>query len=153
MAVETQASLPKKFESHRRAFRRLRWSGIGLVSASWLSAAIFGIYILTFYLGAIPGRDFESWNNNLPGLYEKGNYVALLSMAAHLAAGGIVLLLGPVPLIDGFRRRWPALHRSFGRIYVLTAFIAGLGRSGLHPESRDRWWISNERRGLVFTAC
>ncbi len=127
MAAEIQAALIHETESRHRAFTILRWSSIGLTLASWWSAAIFGAYILTFYLGAITGQDLESWNKNLPGLYEKGNSVSLLAMGAHLAAGGIILLLGPVQLINGFRRRWPALHRWLGRVYVLTAFVAGLG--------------------------
>lgn len=110
--------------------KTLRWSGVGLVSASWFSAALFGVYILAFYLGAIPTQQTERWNTNLPGLYEKGKHVALLAMSAHLLTGGILLLLGPVQLINGLRRRWPVLHRWLGRVYVATAAIAGMGGLG-----------------------
>lgn len=108
----------------------LRWSSVGLVSASWVSAAIFGMYILAFYLGALPGQHMNSWNHNLSGLYEKGNIAALLAMSAHLASGGVILLLGPVQLIDRLRRRCPGIHRWVGRLYVLTAGAAGLGGIG-----------------------
>jgi hypothetical protein len=104
----------------------LRWSSAGLVSASWVSATIFGLYIIAFYLGAIPGR-MESWNHQLPGLYEKGNAIALAGLAAHFATGAILLLLGPAQLIGGLRKRWPWLHRWTGRLYVFTAAIAGIG--------------------------
>ncbi len=88
------------------------------------------MYILAFYLGALPGRHMNSWNHNLPGLYEKGNVAALIAMSAHLASGEVILLLGPVQLIDCLRRRWPGVHRWVGRLYVLTAAAAGLGGLG-----------------------
>jgi hypothetical protein len=108
----------------------LRWSGAGLVAASWASAACFGLYILAFYLGAIPAGHLEQWNENLPGLYSKGNFTALLAMTAHLGTGAIILILGPVQLIASVRKRWPAVHRWLGRIYVCVAGVAGLGGLG-----------------------
>lgn len=51
-------------------------------------------------------------------------------MAAHLATGAIILLLGPVQLIASVRNRWPAIHRWVGRIYVFTAGVAGTGGLG-----------------------
>lgn len=113
-----------------RIYPLITLSSTGLVLASWLSAAIFGFYILAFYLGAIPGSHMESWNQNLPGLYQKGNSSALIAMSAHLAAGAIVLLLGPIQLMNEVRHRWPRLHRWLGRIYVLTAAAAGAGGLG-----------------------
>lgn len=111
----------------RIAAGTFRWSSAALVVASWVSAGTFGLYILAFYLGAIPAGQLDSWNENLPGLYRPGSVTALLAMASHLAAGAILLLLGPIQLIDSVRRRWPALHRWLGRIYVCTAGAAGLG--------------------------
>lgn len=108
----------------------LRWSGVGLVAASWVSAASFGLYILAFYLGAIPAGHMEQWNQNLAGLYDKGNPAGWLAMSAHLATGAIILLLGPVQLIGAVRRRWPRIHRYLGRVYVCTAGVAGLGGLG-----------------------
>jgi len=108
----------------------VHWSGAGLVAASWASAACFGLYILAFYIGAIPAGHLDQWNDNLPGLYSKGNLPALLAMSAHLATGAIILLLGPVQLIGAVRNRWPRMHRWFGRIYVSTAAVAGLGGLG-----------------------
>lgn len=108
----------------------LRWSGIGLVAVSWISAASFGLYILAFYLGAIPAGRLDQWNGNLPGLYQQGDLTALLAISAHFATGAVILLLGPVQLIGGPRRRWPAFHRWSGRLYVVTGAIAGLGGLG-----------------------
>lgn len=113
------------------AFRSpvLRWSTLGLVGSCWISAGLFGMYILAFYLMSIPGH-LNSWNDNLPGLYERGNLPALGAMTAHLLAGALILVLGPIQLIRSVRERWPLLHRWFGRIYVFSAGIAGLGGLG-----------------------
>lgn len=51
-------------------------------------------------------------------------------IGAHFIAGGVLLLLGPVQLIGGVRRNFPALHRWAGRVYVLAAGLAGLGGLG-----------------------
>jgi len=107
-----------------------RWSGVGLVAASWVSAAFFGAYIFAFYLGALHANQLDRWNENLPGLYAPRNPAALAAMTAHLATGAIILLLGPVQLIAAVRSRWPILHRWLGRLYVVTGAIAGLGGLG-----------------------
>ena len=113
--------------AERRLPRSLRWSGMGLVGASWISAGAFGLYILAFYLGNLMTGHPAAWNEILDGLYTQGNLAALASMGAHLAAGAIVLVLGPVQFIGAVRSRWPAVHRWIGRVYVATCGLAGLG--------------------------
>lgn len=105
----------------------LRWSGIGLAGVSWLSAAMFGCYILAFYIAAAWQGHFSGWNGNLPALYAPGHPLSLLAMGGHMAMGGVLLLLGPLQLIGAVRRRWPAFHRWIGRLYVAAAGIAGAG--------------------------
>jgi hypothetical protein len=106
------------------------FSGATLATASWISGAIFGVYILAFYLGAAPAGDLGRWNRTLPRLYEPGDPFATLAIGAHLAVGAIVLLLGPIQLIGPLRRAWPSLHRWLGRLYVLAAGLAGAGGLG-----------------------
>ena len=105
----------------------LRWSGGLLVAAAWASAALFGVYIVFFYAGAIAAGTPAQWNANLPGLFVPRAATATAGIALHFAAGGIVLLLGPIQLIGRIRRAAPAWHRWLGRLYVLAAFLAGLG--------------------------
>lgn len=107
--------------------RTLRWSLAGLVLASWASSAIFASYILAFYLAQATPARLVGWNANLPGLYAPGHPLALAAMAAHLLTGAVLLGLGPLQLIGEVRRRWPALHRWTGRIYICAAGLAGLG--------------------------
>ncbi len=128
--------MPAKFEpaivsqSMPRTSLAVRWSGIGLGAASWVSAAFFGMYTLSFYFGAIPYGRMDQWNIFVPGLYDQRNLAALVTIAAHFATGAIVLILGPVQFIGGLRRRWPWIHRWLGRTYVFTAAVAGLGGLG-----------------------
>jgi hypothetical protein len=107
-----------------------RASGAALSGVSWLSAAVFGIYILAFYLRAIPLHRLEQWNRMLPHLYEPSHAPATIAIGAHLATGAVVLLLGPLQLIGSLRRAWPSLHRWLGRLYVTVAGLAGLGGLG-----------------------
>jgi len=118
-------------ERDRRPFalpaRLLSWSGTALAAIAWLSAALFGAYITLFYAGAIAAGTPAQWNANLPGLFDPRSVMGTASIAAHFAAGGIILLLGPIQLIARIRTAAPAFHRWAGRIYVLASFIAGLG--------------------------
>lgn len=107
----------------------VRLAGRALTAVSWVSAAIFGAYILAFYLRAAPAH-LEQWNGNLPSLYEPGHLLATVAIGAHLASGAVVLLLGPLQLVAAIRRAQPALHRWIGRTYVTVAGLAGLGGLG-----------------------
>jgi hypothetical protein len=107
--------------------RALGWSGAALVAATWTSSAVFGAYIAAFYLVHAAGGRLASWNANLPGLYAPGQPAAVGAIGAHMAAGGVLLVLGPLQLMGAVRRRWPAFHRWTGRLYVTAAGAAGLG--------------------------
>ncbi len=104
-----------------------RWSMILLVAATWLSGGIFGAYILSFFGGTALQGAAERWNESLPMLHDAARPFAVLSLGVHFLAGGILLLLGPIQLIGNIRRAMPSLHRWLGRLYVLTAGLAGLG--------------------------
>ena len=108
----------------------LRLSSEALVGASWISAGAFGVYILAFYIGAISSRQMQRWNDNLPGLYEHGHPAAFAAMAAHMIMGAVILVLGPIQLMGGLRRRWPVVHRWTGRLYLATSVVAGVGGLG-----------------------
>ena len=107
--------------------RLLGWSGGALVGAAWLSAGLFGLYIVFHYAGAIAAGTPEQWNANLAGLFDARAPASTAGIAMHFVAGGILLLLGPIQLVAGVRRRWPAFHRWSGRLYASCALLAGLG--------------------------
>ena len=124
----------------------LRWSAIGLGTTAWTSAALFGMYTLAFYFGAIPYGRMDQWNIFVPGLYDKGNLAALLGIGAHFAMGAIILLLGPVQLIGGLRARWPR-DPSLARANLRGHSSSGrTGRIGLHPQQRHNRRRAHEHR-------
>lgn len=98
-----------------------------LVATVWMSALLFGLFILSFYFVALLKGNTGQWNEILPGLYDTSTRSATLGIGVHFAAGGIILVLGCIQLIQGVRDRFPALHRWLGRIYVLAALLTAVG--------------------------
>jgi hypothetical protein len=105
----------------------LRYTSFLLVTTVWVSAGLFGLYILAFYFAALFGGNLEKWNNILPGLYHQGSPAATSGIGLHFAMGGIILMLGSIQLIDAIRVRYPKFHRWVGRIYVISCFFAAIG--------------------------
>jgi hypothetical protein len=103
------------------------YSRAALAATAWVSASLFGLYILASYGGALWDRTMPQWNQNLPGLYESGSPVTTSGIATHFAAGAVILILGCIQLIPAVRSRVPALHRWVGRVYVSASVLAGLG--------------------------
>src|SRR3569832_920674 len=96
--------------------RLLGWSGAAAAATARFSAAFFGAYIVFFYAGAIAVGTPAQWNANLPGLFDARAPMGTAGIAAHFAAGGIILLLGPIQLIARVRTAAPAFHRWAGRV-------------------------------------
>ena len=58
----------------------MHWAGLALVCVVWISAAIFGLYIVAFYFGAVFDGDPDQWNKALPRLYDPHTMLATLGM-------------------------------------------------------------------------
>jgi hypothetical protein len=102
-----------------------------LVIVSWTSAVIFGLYILGFYLLSFLIGNLENWNlGTLPGLYDPQNTKSTLGMGLHFAAGGLILLLGAIQLVEPIRIKYPAWHRWIGRFYVVSCMATSFGGLG-----------------------
>src|SRR5215210_143448 len=114
-----------KFES--LSATSFRWAGIVLVATVWISALLFGLYILAFYAAALYEGNLVRWNKVLPGLYTQGSTTSITGIGLHFAAGGIILVLGSVQLISFVRTRYPSIHRWVGRLYVLSSLLAAIG--------------------------
>jgi hypothetical protein len=97
------------------------------VIASWVSAAIFGVYILAFFGGVAADGSADRWNESLSGLHDARTPLASLAIGAHFVTGGVLLLLGPIQLIAPLRRSLPTAHCWLGRLYVICAALAGAG--------------------------
>jgi uncharacterized membrane protein len=105
-------------------------AAVVLVAVVWLSAALFGAYILVAYAGALADDDLGSWNDVLPRVYEQRTPAATVAIGLHFAAGGLVLVLGFVQLIAALRERHPRVHRVLGRVYVTACLLTGVGGLG-----------------------
>ncbi len=111
----------------RNSERLMNFTCKALVVTVWSSAFLFGLYILAFYFMALFGGDMNNWNKVLPGLYDPQRATATVGIGIHFAAGGIILILGCIQLIESFRKKYPAAHRWIGRVYIAASLLAGLG--------------------------
>ncbi|MEM9544794.1 MAG: DUF2306 domain-containing protein [Bacteroidota bacterium] len=105
----------------------VQWAGGLLVATVWGSALLFGLYILAFYFIALLNGETEVWNKILPGLFDHQKQAATIGIGVHFAAGGIILILGCIQLLEKVRLKFPALHRWLGRVYVLAALFTAIG--------------------------
>lgn len=69
----------------------LRGAYVALIAVVWVSAAIFGLYIIAFYGGSVSDGAPERWNTVLPHLYETNSLLATIGIAVHFIAGAVVL--------------------------------------------------------------
>ncbi|HTC28247.1 DUF2306 domain-containing protein [Dyella sp.] len=107
--------------------RLFRFSSRALAAITWISCGMFGLYILIFYAGALVSGTASRWNGVLPGLYTASSTASTVGIGLHFAAGGVILALGFMQLLNVIRQRAPAVHRWLGRIYVTAAAFAGVG--------------------------
>lgn len=99
-----------------------------LLSGSvWMSALIFGLYIIGFYAVSFALGIPEVWNQKLPGLYLADRPVATAGIGIHFLAGGIILVLGSIQFVSVLRLKHPFTHRFLGRIYVIACLLASVG--------------------------
>ncbi|HKQ13014.1 MAG TPA: DUF2306 domain-containing protein [Steroidobacteraceae bacterium] len=123
--LDTSSSAPiVQMETSARA---LQWTARALTATCWISAGLFGLYILAFYAAALVDGNIAKWNDSLPRLYESDTPAATAGIGMHFAAGGIILALGCIQFVGSIRSRYPAVHRWIGRVYVTAAFLAGIG--------------------------
>lgn len=107
--------------------KALRWSARALGITVWTSSAIFGLYIIAFYFSALFEGNLERWNKILPRLYEADTTTATSGIGLHFLAGGIILLLGSIQLLESFRQRFSFAHRALGKVYVISSLVAAAG--------------------------
>ena len=98
-----------------------------LVTTVWISALLFGLFILSFYFVALLEGNTDQWNQVLPGLYDSTTKSATVGIGIHFAAGGIILILGCIQLIERLRVTYPAVHRWLGRVYILASLLTAIG--------------------------
>ncbi len=58
---------------------------------------------------------------------------------AHFFGAGLALLLVPLQLSEGIRRRWPALHRIGGLLSAVAILVAGISGLSLAQHAQGGW--------------
>lgn len=91
-----------------------------------LFALLIGLYPLHFvglpFEGSILGGKAEF-------LIQSPTY--LLAFYLHISLGGLALLTGFSQFFARWRKKWPALHRALGKIYVVSVVISGTAGLGI----------------------
>lgn len=105
----------------------LRWSVRILTATVWISATLFGLYILTGYVAEAALGNAATWNELFPRIHSPRSTAANIGIGTHFALGAVLLLLGPIQLIRSVRERWPRVHRWIGWLYAGSAIVTGLG--------------------------
>ena len=104
-----------------------RFSSQALLVIVWISSFIFGLYILANYAAAYFENDMLRWNNVLPEIYDPNQPQASIGIGLHFAAGGLILVLGGMQLVDSIRSNYPRVHHWTGRVYILLCMVAAIG--------------------------
>lgn len=92
-----------------------------------LGQLIFVAYLLGFYGRTALLGQFAAWNRIFPRAYVAGDTVHNATVSAHLVFAALITLGGLLQLMTGVRRRFPRFHRWNGRIYLVSAFVMGVG--------------------------
>jgi hypothetical protein len=129
--------------SHGRLRTTTGETALKRAAAFWFLVAVIGqwtfvVYIVSFYGGAIVRGDYARWGKFLTHGLIPGDHMGNLALAAHLSMAAVVTAGGSLQLIPQVRARAPLFHRWNGRVYLFTAFAAGISALYL-------LWIRNER--------
>lgn len=99
------------------------WAAWGVIAA--LSVAVT-LFAFPPYLPLVPDVERLPLDPGFPDQHA-------LVIALHAVPSGLALLLGPFQLVGLIRRRYPAVHRNVGRVYLIcvavgsvTGLVAGI---------------------------
>jgi hypothetical protein len=143
------------------AARRSR-SAVETAVAVWLAVAalgqlVFAAYVLRLYAGSALTQQMDHWNRVTPRAWLPGETAGNLVFASHVLGTVVVVLGGLLQLLPVVRRRWPALHRWNGRLYVTAALVLALGGTVmlLTRGTVGNVWqqLGTATNGLVIVVC
>lgn len=108
--------------------RLLGWILFALLCVS------IGVYPLLYLLGSGKIALLESKSDAL--LSNAGWRVGFY---AHIVAGGIALMIGWTQFVKSWRTRYPHVHRSLGKLYIIAVCISGLAAVCIAPFATSGW--------------
>ena len=95
----------------RPVARRIGWI---LVAVTSLLIGAYAVLLVASGFAVLPE---EVAGNRFP---------SALGLRIHIIASGIALITGPFQFLRPLRHRFPVVHRTLGRIYVVACLIGGL---------------------------
>ena len=96
------------------------------VALCWLALSALAIALLAPLPYVLqPLRDLAANGNEIAVNYASRPSWVRTAFAAHVAFGGLALLLSPVQLSGRVRARVPRLHRVLGRVVLASIVVAG----------------------------
>lgn len=120
---------------------------LSLGARAWFIAAMFGqwafvAFILLFFGGTVLGGELAHLNSkpHVTG-YVPGDTVGNTQFIGHALLAGLVTFAGVLQLVPTLRRRWPALHRWNGRLFLSVALVVTL--TGFYLI-----WVRGSRLGI-----
>ena len=101
-------------------------------ATSWFVVAGLGQIMFVVYLFGFYGRtaalgQFEAWNQVFPRNHVIGAPMHNAVVAMHLAFAALITICGWLQLTTGVRRWLPRFHHWNGRLYLVAAFVMGMG--------------------------
>ncbi len=120
------ASLPSRPSA--RGADWLRRSAVFCYLTIAAGQLLFIAFILLYYYPPTLTGNFAAWNKKpiITG-FVAGDMSGNLFFAAHVLMAAVITFGGLVQLVPAIRRRWPALHRWNGRLYLISALSLAFG--------------------------
>jgi uncharacterized membrane protein len=105
------------------------------VAWTWVLLSSFGIaaFAVVPYLTASLRELADSPTAGLAAGYVAQPWPIQLAFCAHVVAGGLALVLGPLQFWRGLRERRPRVHRWVGRVSLLAVGVGGVAGLVIAP--------------------
>ncbi len=123
----TEAVLSPMTSTPALAHKALRGAAMTWFAVAAVGHFLFALYIVGHFGARIFTGGLEALGEtDLTGGFVPGELLGNLAVAAHVLLAVIVIGGGPLQLMPGIRRRFPAFHRWLGRTYMVAAVVAAL---------------------------
>jgi hypothetical protein len=99
---------------------------------AWMAVALGGLWLFALYvvgafgLPALAGN-WEAWGRRLPRGLVAGDAIGNAVLVAHLLFTVVLVGAATLQFLPAVRRRWPALHRASGRLFLGCALLLAGG--------------------------
>lgn len=123
----------------------LPYSMTGAGNAARLIFVLLSLAVAAYAFAYLYG-DFRPRNP-----FDRRFALAGLAVPMHFFGAGLALVMAPLQLWQGLRRRLPRLHRLAGWLYAGGVLIGGLGGLMLAPDAQAGW--ASGSGFLLLAAC